>query len=39
MLGNFSFGDYFKKDAIPWSYDLVTEAFGIDKSFLALAQW
>lgn len=34
MLGNFSFGDYFKKDAIPWSYDLVTEAFGIDPEFL-----
>ena len=30
MLGNFSFGDYFKESAIPWSWDLVTEVFGID---------
>ncbi len=30
MLGNFSFGDYFKELAIPWSYELVTEVFGID---------
>ena len=30
MLGNFSFGDYFKADAIPWSWDLVTEVFGFD---------
>ena len=30
MLGNFSFGDYFKQDAIPWSWDLVTEVFGFD---------
>lgn len=30
MLGNFSFGDYFKSDAIPWSWDLVTEVFGFD---------
>jgi alanyl-tRNA synthetase len=30
MLGNFSFGDYFKADAIPWSWDLVTRVFGFD---------
>jgi alanyl-tRNA synthetase len=30
MLGNFSFGDYFKEKAIPWAYDLVTEGFGLD---------
>lgn len=30
MLGNFSFGDYFKADAIPWSWQLVTEVFGFD---------
>jgi alanyl-tRNA synthetase len=30
MLGNFSFGDYFKADAIPWAHQLVTEGFGID---------
>ncbi len=30
MLGNFSFGDYFKEDAIPWSWKLVTEVFGFD---------
>jgi alanyl-tRNA synthetase len=30
MMGNFSFGDYFKELAIPWSWELVTEGWGFD---------
>ncbi len=30
MLGNFSFGDYFKEQAIPFAWELVTEVFGFD---------
>ena len=30
MLGNFSFGDYFKERAIPWAYQLATEGWGLD---------
>ena len=34
MLGNFSFGDYFKTDAIPFAWNLLTEGFEIDKERL-----
>ena len=34
MLGNFSFGDYFKRDAIPLAWNLVTQEYGLDKGRL-----
>ncbi|MFM8643397.1 MAG: alanine--tRNA ligase-related protein, partial [Phycisphaerales bacterium] len=38
MLGNWSLGDYFKKEAIEWAFELLTKVYGIDRSRL-YATW
>ena len=34
MMGNWSFGDYYKKEAIAWAWELVTQVWGMEKDRL-----
>ena len=38
MMGNWSLGDYFNKEAIGWSFELATKILGLDKERLAAAE-
>lgn len=37
MLGHFSFGDYFKKETIEWTFELLTKVFGIDEERISVS--
>lgn len=39
MLGNWSLGDYFKKEQIPWVFELYTDVFGVDPRRLYISVW